>query len=524
MEAAEDLVAVGSFGAAPLPQAPYQGVAASFALDTEGRIRRWSLEAERLLGWPAWQALGSPTALLVPPERADEHERLVRQCARHGRPERLLTQRLHKDGSRVDISLMLLPVHDAGGEPVGVLGRAYPAASLEARALDFERVVRQLTAMTDVALAVGGETSPERVLELIAERGRGLVDRRGLVVLRGQGSRLYVAAGGAPDLDLRGARLLCPDRVLDKLFSECDGPVHLGAGNQGLILRTKEVEVRPQQALLVPMLFADTNHGWLLAFDRREDQSGFSEEDAQLLRAYGSMAAASLATARSGEDERIRHSIEASESERAHLARELHDQTLQGLGGMRVLLALARDSNEPELMAGALDQAVASLGDEIEAVRRMTVDLRPAALDDLGLAAALDSLIERHRAAGRLRLETAISLDPAGAQEVSPASESTLYRLVQEALTNVVKHSEATRALVRVRRGRDSVAVEIEDDGRGFDPQGPRGEGFGLLGMRERATLAGGTFRLLSSPGSGTIVRATVPVRGNSPCGIQPQV
>jgi signal transduction histidine kinase len=260
------------------------------------------------------------------------------------------------------------------------------------------------------------------------------------------------------------------------------------------------------------MRFAETSVGWLLAFERRADQAGFTDEEAQLLRAYASMAAASLATAHSSEDERIRRSIEASEQERARLARELHDQTLQGLGGMRVMLAYAAQSDDVEVMRQALDQAVADLGEEIDAVRRMSIDLRPAVLDDLGLGAALEGLIERHRATGILHLEAIISLDGDDEEPISPDSERTVYRLVQESLTNVVKHSGAARASVRVRRSPDNVAVEIEDDGCGFDTAQPS-RGFGLSGMQERATMAGGSLRVTSEPGNGTTVRATVPAR-----------
>ena len=124
--------------------------------------------------------------------------------------------------------------------------------------------------------------------------------------------------------------------------------------------------------------------------------------------------------------------------------------------------------------------------------------------------AALEGLIERHRATGSLHLEAVIQLGDGGAEPISADSERTVYRLVQECLTNVAKHSQADRASVRVRRSPENIAIEVEDDGRGFDPTQP-GSGFGLIGMRERATMAGGTIRVTSEPGAGTTVRATVP-------------
>jgi PAS domain S-box-containing protein len=499
-------------GALAREGATVSGATATFSLDAEGTIRRWNQGSQELLGWSAAEVLGRDTSFLAPPERLDEQQRLVRQCARHGRSERVMTQRLHKDGSRVDILLTLRPVRDEEGRLLAVLGQAVPAEGAEARAMEFERVVRQLTAMTEVALAAAGETSSERVVERIVERGRTLVENRGLLLLRREETQVSVAAGGDTDLDLAGASVIGPAPLLRRLFwGQVEGPVHLNSGVGMPVIQGPSAEIEPRQALLCPMRFGETTVGWLLAFERRADQAGFSDDEAQLLRAYASMAAASLATVSSGEDERMRRSIEASEQERARLARELHDQTLQGLGGMRVMLAYAAQSDDPEVMKRALDEAVHDLGEEIEAVRRMSIDLRPAVLDDLGLGAALEGLIERHRATGTMHLEAVIQLEGGAADEpISRDSERTVYRIVQECLTNVAKHAEAGRASVRVWRGPEHIAIEVEDDGNGFDTAEPA-SGFGLSGMRERATMAGGTLRAASERGAGTTVRATVP-------------
>jgi two-component system, NarL family, sensor histidine kinase DevS len=321
-----------------------------------------------------------------------------------------------------------------------------------------------------------------------------------------------VAAGGDPELDLTGASVFGPAPLLKRLFwGQLDGPVHLHSGVGMPVIQAPTAEVEPRQALLTPMRFGEQTLGWLLAFERRADQPGFTDDEAQLLRAYASMAAASLATVDSGEGERMRRSIEASEQERARLARDLHDQTLQGLGAMRVMLAYAAESEDPQVMKGALDKAVRDLGEEIDGVRRMSLDLRPAVLDDRGLGPALEELIERHRATDHLHLEAVIQLDgDASAEPISPESERTVYRLVQECLTNVARHAEAGRASVRVWRRAENIAIEVEDDGRGFDPAQPA-SGYGLVGMRERATMAGGTLRVAAQPGAGTTVRATVP-------------
>ena len=157
--------------------------------------------------------------------------------------------------------------------------------------------------------------------------------------------------------------------------------------------------------------------------------------------------------------------------------------------------------------------AVRQLDSDIATLRDLITDLRPAALDDLGLAPAIDALLTRVRSAG---LEVDVSLEPADEDErrgrLDPELELVIYRTVQEALTNARKHGGAQRAVVEVREGDDAVEVTIRDDGAGFDP-GAKTRGFGLLGMRERVELADGTLEVRSAPGAGTTVRARLPIR-----------
>jgi signal transduction histidine kinase len=146
--------------------------------------------------------------------------------------------------------------------------------------------------------------------------------------------------------------------------------------------------------------------------------------------------------------------------------------------------------------------------------------LRPAALDDLGLAPALESLVERVRAVHGLTVTAAIDLDDeAGGQptrRLMPEIESTAYRLVQEALTNVAKHARAENVEVLVKESGDELSIEVRDDGRGFE-LGTRSDGFGLVGMRERVDLVGGEISIESKSGAGTLVSAKVPARHRQP-------
>jgi signal transduction histidine kinase len=155
-------------------------------------------------------------------------------------------------------------------------------------------------------------------------------------------------------------------------------------------------------------------------------------------------------------------------------------------------------------------QAIEDIELETDNLRGIITDLRPSLLDDLGLLPAIESLIDRRRLAG-LEIETDLALpNPSEPAQLSPELETTIYRLVQESLTNIVKHAEAARVFLSIAIDKGEVVVEITDDGVGFDPVA-RTSGFGLAGMRERIYLAGGKLALESGE-AGTTVRARIPV------------
>ena len=175
-------------------------------------------------------------------------------------------------------------------------------------------------------------------------------------------------------------------------------------------------------------------------------------------------------------------------------ARELHDQTLQSLGALRVRLASALRQGEPASAGQAIRQAIEEIEQEIGNLRGIINDLRPSLLDDLGLVPAIEALLERRREGG-LRITSELSLPDSTGNDgaLDPELETTAYRVVQEALTNIVKHARASTARVAVGVRDGELILEIQDNGTGFDP-GRQVAGFGLAGMRERVYLAGGTF------------------------------
>ncbi|HEX3392685.1 MAG TPA: GAF domain-containing sensor histidine kinase [Solirubrobacteraceae bacterium] len=385
---------------------------------------------------------------------------------------------------------------------------------------ELERTVAALNATTQIARAVGAETDLDVILELVAKRGRALVDARLLaieLVHRGQ----LVLAAGAGEL---------PPGLLGQM-------VPLGESAASAALRTRRSQrlqepltrarfdehglgtlgVDAKGGLIVPLVFQNHAYGVLIAIDRLQDGPEFSSDDERLLEAFAASAATAVATAQSVASERRRQRLAAAEAERQRWARELHDDTLQSLSALRVGLSTAKRSGKHETLEKAVASAIDHLEEGITNLRALITDLRPASLDELGAAAAIQALCER---AERQGLDVDISIDLAyeqgrEQQRHIPEIETAMYRIVQEALTNAAKHGEAKRAVVEIHDESEEVHLGVRDDGSGFDTS-EHSDGFGLVGMHERVHLLEGTLDVTSAPGSGTTITARFPVQRRS--------
>jgi signal transduction histidine kinase len=263
--------------------------------------------------------------------------------------------------------------------------------------------------------------------------------------------------------------------------------------------------------MFVPLMFRGRSLGVIEAFDRHGGPQ-FRPEDERLLAAAAASAATAVATAQSVEQDRLRRTLRAAEEERRRWARELHDETLQGLGGLRVLLSSARRNRDVEQLHNTLQTAVDQIAQEIANLRALITELRPAALDELGLAPALEALFERVRTLHGLELEARVELEferGRAHDRLDPDVETAVYRLVQESLSNAARHAHADHIAVEVIEHDGEVRVAIRDDGSGFDIEAPS-SGFGLTGMRERVALTGGQLEIASSS-AGTTISASLP-------------
>jgi signal transduction histidine kinase len=354
------------------------------------------------------------------------------------------------------------------------------------------------------------------LLRLMADRGLALLDASSLLLIIEEKGDLRVAGASGNPVRLRIAPV--EGSALGALYQE-GKPLALDRprGQEAAFLHELGLEAR--SVLVEPLSMEGQGGGMVIAL--RSD-GGFRNPDRQALNAFATSVSQRLVAERSVEIERLRYGMEARERERTRWAREIHDETIQGLGALRLKLANARDADERAALSAAVEAVLEGLGDEIDGLRHLITELRPAALDDLGLAAALEALARRMQAIDGLDVQTEIDLGPESAERrLDPELESTIYRVVQEALTNVSRHAQATHALVSVSERDGIVRATVTDDGKGLpnaERLGPRGDGleggFGMSGMRERAELVGGELELVPAPGRGTVMRLSVPLEG----------
>jgi two-component system, NarL family, sensor histidine kinase DevS len=351
------------------------------------------------------------------------------------------------------------------------------------------------------------------LLRLMADRGLALLDASGLVVVIEQGRELQVAATSG-DAEVRVRLLRVQDSALGSVY-RAGQPLALESPRGPDAAWLHELGLEARSVVVEPLSMAQYGGGMVIATRR---QGGFNAADREALRAFAASVAARLAAERSVEIERLRHGMEARERERTRWAREIHDETVQGLGALRLKLASARDLDDPTELKTAVVAVLNGLGAEIDGLRHLITELRPAALDDLGLVPALEALARRADAVDGLAVTTRIELGQTPESRFDAELESTIYRVVQEALTNVGRHAQATQAQVTIREEGGTLQVTISDDGRGLS-SGPSsdatpGGGFGMSGMRERAELVGGELDLRERPGGGAMVQLRVPLAG----------
>ena len=318
------------------------------------------------------------------------------------------------------------------------------------------------------------------LLRLMADRGLALLDASTLLMVIEERGELRVAASSGEET-VRLRIVPVEGSALGELYRQ-GKPVSLDRprGQEAAWLHELGLEAR---AALVEPLSMEGHGGGLVIALRRD--GGFRGPDRQALNAFATSVAQRLAAERSVEIKRLRYGMEARERERTRWAREIHDETIQGLGALRMKLANARDLDEQAAMSAAVESVLEGLGEEIDGLRHLITELRPAALDDLGLAAALQALARRAQAIDGLDVQTEIDLGPESdhpgsetdQRRLDPELESTIYRIVQEALTNVSRHAQATQATIRIVERDGMSTPRSPTTGRDFPKRTVSGRG-----------------------------------------------
>jgi signal transduction histidine kinase len=372
---------------------------------------------------------------------------------------------------------------------------------------------RQLESLHEIVRSIGEEADLDRLLLLVCRRLRELIGARlALIALPNADGSLRIAAVDGDDAPaLLGRHLQTSSksrRVLDRLQS----------ARVDSILDDPEVDQEEARrmgirtGLYVPLSARGRPIGIVAVHDKLGRDVRFSDADLRLAEIFAARAAVAVDLSERVARDTVRRVIEAQELERRRLARELHDETGQALTsillGLKGIRAARSDEEAAQVEAELRELVVQALQD----VRSLAVELRPTALDDFGLVPALERLVDTF--AERSGIRTVIEAH-IGDERLPADAETVVYRLVQEALTNVVKHAAATSVSIVLTRRGGGIGALIEDDGRGFAEGEVSPDALGLVGMRERLALLGGTLTIESRPGEGTSLAAYVPVPGS---------
>jgi len=369
---------------------------------------------------------------------------------------------------------------------------------------------RQLESLNEIGGAMVRELELPRLLDLVARRLRELIGARLVTIalpvgdeLRietadGEGGEAFVALDFPPNDSKTG-------RVLERGHSERvdslleDPEVHQDAARQ----------MGARTGLYVPLVLRDAAIGVLVAHDKLGPDQRFDSADLRLAEQFADRAAIAVDLSRRVARDALRRVVAGQEVERRRLARELHDETGQALTSILLGLRAVEDAGTTDGLQKSVSDVRELVVATLQDVRRLAVQLRPAALDDFGLVPALERLVQTYSETTGIAVAFEAGL---GEQRLPAEVETTLYRIVQEALTNIVKHAEARSASILLVRREGSVTVVIEDDGRGFDPGRTREDGLGLLGMSERVELHDGRLKIEAAPGSGTTLVVEMPL------------
>jgi signal transduction histidine kinase len=374
------------------------------------------------------------------------------------------------------------------------------------------RWIHQLETLDELTHSVLEEREDmSRLFELIARRMRELIRARGVLVSTpGPSGGLRVAAAEGEEIaDLVGYDFR-PDSKQARVFTR------VKSERIDSVLEDPEIDqvvahrVGGVAALVVPLVFRDKPIGVVSAFNKNSPDPRFTDDDLRLAEAFATRAALAVHLSERVARETVDAILEAQEAERSRIARELHDETGSALTAVLLgLAAIDAATTLPEAHQ-ASTALRATARSTLETIGRLAFALRPSALDEFGLVPALKDLSGGLEVQGGPKVELEFDLPPG--RRLPAKLETAIFRITQEALTNVVKHAEAKTVHIRLACRERSVVLAIEDDGRGFAREQVTGGGLGLVGIRERVASVNGALEIESKRGAGTRLTVEIPL------------
>ncbi|MEW6734124.1 MAG: PAS domain S-box protein [Acidobacteriota bacterium] len=507
------------------------------ALDLNGKVKMWNPAAEQLFGWREQEVLHHSLPI-GPYNQPTTTESLQMQkeafigesTARFKRGDNLLeTRRWRRDGTPVDIIISTAPIRNAKGALSGTMA-VMADITEHKRAEEALRIkTEQLAAVTNAMTAYledgNWQEASAMLLRCALSQTASTYGFTG-VVLAGPVLRILAHEGEGGYLEFNNfnnlfGKVITSGKAILTNFPD----IIYSAG--GL----PDDHTSLSNFLGVPILRSNEVVGLIVVANRPSDYSNDQQTKLEILaQAAGVLydnyrrreREAALEEERREAEERLRESREQLralsahlhslwEEERTRIAREIHDEVGQALTALKIDLTWLgkKLSSQPELLQ-KIGKMIDLIDNKIQAVRKISSELRPGVLDDLGLVAAIEFEVQEFQERTGIECDLII-----GAEDIilSPTHSTAIFRILQEALTNVARHAEATKVDISLSRSSGQLRLEVCDNGKGISNQDVANpHSLGLIGMRERVLLCGGEVQISGSAGNGTIVRLVIPV------------
>jgi PAS domain S-box-containing protein len=490
--------------------------------DRDGRILLFNDACERATGFSRDEVLGRDARdFVIPPEERDAYGEFLTYVFKTGAPSPQVGHWRTKAGGRLLVAWSNKPMFDADGAPAALVTAGIDLTDRaplrdeddralqgdpEAKLVEVSRLAAEQRALRRVATLVAAEASPERVFTAVSEECARVLQVNSSAVFRYEGETATIVGRiNRDNVDVLqvGERLAATENSAVGRVLRTGVPARIddwGGVKGGGEIANAIFRVGYRSSAAAPIVVAGALWGAVAI----ASENPLPHDTERRLGAFGELVSLAVASAQARADliaSRARL-VEAGDAQRRRLERNLHDGAQQHLVSVAVKLRVAQTQLEthPEITARLLDEALKELGSGLDELREIARGLHPAILSEHGLRRALEAL------ADRLPLTVHIEA-PSG--RLPPQIEATAYYIAAEALTNVVKHAGASRAQVSVETRDDRVFCEISDDGRGGADASAGG---GIVGLRDRAEAVGGTLTLVSPPGGGTVVTASLPL------------